>query len=250
MEFSDDQLMRYARQILVDGVDVSGQQALLEARVMVVGLGGLGCPAAIYLAGAGIGTLVLNDIDTVTDSNLPRQILYDEAQIGARKTNAAAQSIARRCRECSVEVIDGELNDMALREAIAAVDVVLDCCDNAASRQRINAAAFATARPVVSAAAIRWEGQLSVFDPRRDDSPCYRCLYPQSFDAEDSCSSAGIIGPVVGALGTLQALETIKLLTGAGEPMVGRLWLFDGRSFESQVVHLPRRANCPVCRER
>jgi molybdopterin-synthase adenylyltransferase len=251
----DRMLLRYSRQLLLPEVDIAGQAALAQARCLVVGLGGLGCPAALYLAAAGVGTLVLADPDRIELSNLQRQILYGEADVGFGKVARAGQRLAACNSDIHLELRPERLAGAALEAAVAAVDVVLDASDNFATRYALNQAAVATGVPLVSGAAIRLEGQLAVFDPRQPESPCYACLYPETPQTEDDapaerCTEAGVLGPVVGVIGTLQALEAIKLLTGAGEASWGMLLLFDALRLEWQRIRLPRDPACPVCRDR
>lgn len=247
----DRQLLRYSRQILLAQVDIDGQQRLLDSRVLIVGLGGLGAPVALYLAAAGVGTLVLADHDQVELTNLQRQIIHQTADIGRAKVQSAADSVERVNPGVATVQLEQALAGPALVEAIAGVDLVVDCCDNFATRQAVNAACVAQRRPLVSGAAIRLEGQLSVFDPRREDSPCYQCLYGSGEDTALSCSEAGVLGPLVGVIGSLQALEAIKLLAGFGEPLVGRLLLVDALGSRFREMRVRRDPACPCCgRER
>ena len=243
----DQQLLRYSRQILLAQVDIDGQQRLLDSRVLIVGLGGLGAPVALYLAAAGVGTLVLADHDQVELTNLQRQIIHQTSDVGRAKVQSAADSVERINPGVRTMLLEQALAGTALVEVIAGVDLVIDCCDNFATRQAVNAACVAQRRPLVSGAAIRLEGQLSVFDPRREDSPCYQCLYGSGEETALSCSEAGVLGPLVGVVGSLQALEAIKLLAGFGEPLVGRLLLVDalGSRFREMRVH--RDPACPCC---
>lgn len=244
---NDEQLLRYNRHIMLDDFDVSGQERLLDARVMIVGLGGLGCPAAMYLASAGVGFLHLVDDDIVELSNLQRQIAHDSADLGRSKVDSAAATV--RALNPDVEVLAEQLRlqGAALDERVAAVDVVVDASDNFTTRFALNEACYRAGKPLVSGAAIRSEGQLSVFDPRRDDSPCYRCLYQEGDDSQLSCSESGVLAPLVGVIGSLQAMEVIKLISGFGEPLVGKLLLVDGRTQEYRSLKLPRDPACPVC---
>lgn len=246
----DDQLLRYSRQILLKQVDVAGQQALLNARVLIVGLGGLGAPAALYLAAAGVGTLLLADSDEVDLSNLQRQIIHQYANIGQSKVESAAQSIAALNPQLSLVKFAQALAGEHLAEAVASADIVLDCSDNFATRQAVNQACFAAGKPLVSGAAIRLEGQLSVFDPRLAASPCYQCLYGAGDEGALSCSEAGVLGPLVGTVGSLQALEAIKLIVGFGEPLIGRLLLIDALDSRFREMRLRRDPACAVCAKR
>ncbi|MDK8266429.1 molybdopterin/thiamine biosynthesis adenylyltransferase [Pseudomonas sp. SORGH_AS199] len=244
---SDGELLRYSRQILLAQVDIAGQLRLKDARVLIVGLGGLGSPVALYLAAAGVGELHLADFDQVDLSNLQRQVLHDESRIGQGKVDSALQRLAALNPEVRLVPLREALDADSLAARIALVDLVLDCSDNFTTRAAVNAACVAQGRPLVSGAAIRLEGQLSVFDPRRADSPCYHCLYGEGSEAELSCSEAGVLGPVVGLVGSLQALEALKLLAGFGEPLVGRLLLVDAAGSRFRELRVKRDPGCPVC---
>lgn len=246
----DEQLLRYSRQVLLPQIDVGGQQRLLASSVLIVGLGGLGSPVALYLAAAGVGRLLLADHDEVDLSNLQRQILHQTDGLGQAKVDSAMRRLGSLNPDVELIPLRQELVGEALRQAVAQVDLVLDCTDNFATRQAINSACFALGRPLVSGAAIRLEGQLSVFDPRRDDSPCYECLYGTGEDSALSCSEAGVAGPMVGVVGALQALEALKLLAGFGEVMVGRLLLVDGLGSRFRELRVRRDPGCPCCGER
>lgn len=244
---SDGELLRYSRQILLAQVDIAGQLRLKDARVLIVGLGGLGSPVALYLAAAGVGELHLADFDQVDLSNLQRQVLHDESRIGQGKVDSALQRLAALNPEVRLVPLREALDADSLEARVALVDLVLDCSDNFTTRAAVNAACVAQGRPLVSGAAIRLEGQLSVFDPRRADSPCYHCLYGEGSEAELSCSEAGVLGPVVGLVGSLQALEALKLLAGFGEPLVGRLLLVDAAGSRFRELRVKRDPGCPVC---
>ena len=218
---TDDELLRYSRQILLQHVDIDGQLRLRESRALIVGLGGLGSPVALYLAAAGVGELHLADFDTVDLTNLQRQIIHDTPSVGQGKVDSAMARLSAINPHINLIAHRTALQGDSLVDAVAAVDVVLDCSDNFGTREAVNAACVAAGKPLISGAAIRLEGQLSVFDPRRPESPCYHCLYGHGSDAELTCSEAGVIGPLVGLVGSLQALEALKLLAGFGEPMVG-----------------------------
>lgn len=247
---TDEELLRYSRQILLAQVDIAGQLKLKASRALIVGLGGLGSPVALYLAAAGVGTLHLADFDQVDLTNLQRQVVHDTASIGQPKVDSAMARLRGLNPLNTLVSHDQGLNADTLAEVVAQVDVVLDCSDNFATREAVNAACFARGTPLVSGAAIRLEGQLSVFDPRRSDSPCYHCLYGHGSEAELTCSEAGVLGPVVGLVGSLQALEAIKLLAGFGEPLVGRLLLVDAMLARFRELRLKRDPHCPVCRAR
>jgi adenylyltransferase/sulfurtransferase len=244
---SDGELLRYSRQILLAQVDIAGQLRLKESRVLIVGLGGLGSPVALYLAAAGVGELHLADFDRVDLSNLQRQVLHDETLIGQGKVDSALQRLGALNPEVRLVPLREALDADSLAARVAAVDLVLDCSDNFTTRAAVNAACVAMGRPLVSGAAIRLEGQLSVFDPRRAESPCYHCLYGEGSEAELSCSEAGVLGPVVGLVGSLQALEALKLLAGFGEPLVGRLLLVDAAGSRFRELRVKRDPGCPVC---
>ncbi|HEB58298.1 MAG TPA: molybdopterin-synthase adenylyltransferase MoeB [Gammaproteobacteria bacterium] len=242
----DKQLLRYSRQIMLPQIDAAGQQRLRESAVLIIGLGGLGSPAAMYLATAGVGRLVLVDDDRVDLSNLQRQILHDNEHIGIPKTASAQARLRALNPEVRLETIGHRLDESGLQQHSAAVDVVLDCSDNFATRFAINAACVATGKPLVSGAAVRMEGQLSVFN-LRPESPCYRCLYHEEGEDEQTCSETGILGPVVGTIGALQAVEAIKVLLGIGQPLDGRLLLLDAMSMEWRSMKLRKDPACPVC---
>ncbi|PZP22443.1 molybdopterin-synthase adenylyltransferase MoeB [Pseudomonas kuykendallii] len=244
---TDDELLRYSRQILLKQIDVDGQLCLKQSRVLIVGLGGLGSPVALYLAAAGVGELHLADFDTVDLTNLQRQIAHDSVSIGRTKVDSAMARLHALNPEVRLVAHRTALDADCLADAVAAVDLVLDCSDNFGTREAVNAACVATARTLVSGAAIRLEGQLSVFDPRQADSPCYHCLYGHGSEAELTCSEAGVVGPLVGVVGSLQALEALKLLAGFGEPLVGRLLLIDAFGSRFRELRVRRDPECPVC---
>ena len=244
---SDDELLRYGRQILLKQVDVEGQLKLKRSRVLIVGLGGLGSPVALYLAAAGVGELHLADFDSVDTTNLHRQILHDTASVGSTKVDSAISRLGALNPLVKLVSLRIALDADSLGAAVAAVDLVLDCTDNFAIREAVNAACVAARKPLVSGAAIRLEGQLSVFDPRVESSPCYHCLYGHGSEAELTCSEAGVAGPLVGLVGSLQALEAMKLLAGFGEPLVGRLLLIDALSSRFRELKVRRDPACAVC---
>ncbi|POD71341.1 molybdopterin-synthase adenylyltransferase MoeB [Pseudomonas syringae group genomosp. 3] len=244
---SDQELLRYSRQILLQHVDIDGQLRLKQSRALVVGMGGLGSPVALYLAAAGVGELHLADLDHVDLSNLQRQIIHDTQSIGQAKVDSAMARLAAINPQIKLIAHRAALDADSLSAAVQAVDLVLDCSDNFATREAVNAACVAAGKPLVSGAAIRLEGQLSVFDPRRAESPCYHCLYGHGSETELTCSEAGVIGPLVGLVGSLQALEALKLLAGFGEPMVGRLLLIDALSTRFRELKVKRDPACSVC---
>jgi len=244
---NNDQLLRYSRHILLPQMDVAGQEALLDATVLVIGLGGLGCPAAMYLASSGIGHLVLADADTVDLTNLQRQIAHGTGNIGMSKVASAAESIARLNDTVRVTKLDQRLEGDALDAAVKGADVILDCTDNFSTRFAINAAAVKYKVPLVSGAAIRLEGQVSVFDVRDAGNPCYQCLYQDGDDMQLSCSESGVMAPLVGIIGTLQALEAIKLITGIGSTLTGRLLFLDAQTMQFREMKLKKNPACPCC---
>lgn len=244
---SDQELLRYSRQILLQHVDIEGQLRLRDSRALIVGLGGLGSPVALYLAAAGVGELHLADFDSVDVTNLQRQIIHDSHSVGQAKVDSAIKRLAAINPEVKLVAHRAALDADSLEAAVRNVDLVLDCSDNFSTREAVNAACVSAAVPLVSGAAIRLEGQLSVFDPRRADSPCYHCLYGHGSEAELTCSEAGVIGPLVGLVGSLQALEALKLLAGFGEPLVGRLLLIDALSTRFRELKVRRDPACAVC---
>ncbi|EBQ4102905.1 TPA: ThiF family adenylyltransferase [Salmonella enterica subsp. enterica serovar Eastbourne] len=242
---NDRDFMRYSRQILLGDIAIEGQQKLLASHVLIVGLGGLGSPAALYLAGAGIGTLTLADDDDVHLSNLQRQILFTTDDIAHPKAQAAKLRLAQLNPGSKLIVLQQRLTGDVLKNAVARVDVVLDCTDNMTTRQEINAACVALNTPLISASAVGFGGQLMVLTPPWEQG-CYRCLWPDDVEPERNCHTAGIVGPVVGVMGTLQALEAIKLLSGMETPS-GELRLFDGKTSQWRSLALRRASGCPVC---
>jgi adenylyltransferase/sulfurtransferase len=244
---SDAELLRYSRQIMLPQFDVAGQQRLLESRVLVLGLGGLGCPVALYLAAAGVGELVLADGDTVDASNLQRQIAHGDTDLDRNKAVSAGDSVRSINPGVRLRIVEDRLEGPALAELVDTVDLVVDATDSFSSRLELNLACIAAARPWVSGAAIRSEGQLTVFDPGRPTG-CYRCLYPER-EAEPnlSCSESGVLAPIVGIIGSLQALEAIKVLAGFGEPLYNTLLLVDGWTLDARRITLTRNPACPHC---
>jgi adenylyltransferase/sulfurtransferase len=248
MAMNDRELLRYSRHIMLPGFDIDGQEKLLAAKVLIVGLGGLGCPVALYLGAAGVGELWLADDDSVDLSNLQRQIAHGVADVGQAKTASAAAAVRALNEATRLHRIDVKLEGAALEAAVAGVDLVLDCTDNFTTRFALNAACWQLKKPLVSGAAIRSEGQVLTIDPRRADSPCYRCLYSDvAGSAQLSCAESGVLAPLVGVIGATQALEALKLLAGYGAPAVGSLLLFDAKILEWRKLKLRRDPNCPVC---
>ena len=242
---NDRDFMRYSRQMLLEDIAIDGQQKLLASRVLIVGLGGLGSPAALYLAGAGVGTLVLADDDDVHLSNLQRQIVFTTDDIARSKSQVARQRLGRLNPEISLFALEQRLSGEALRHAVDNADLVLDCTDNMATRQAINAACVAQNTPLITASAVGFGGQIMVLTPPWAQG-CYRCLWPDEAEPERNCRTAGILGPVVGVMGTLQALEAIKLLSGITTTS-GELRLFDARANNWRSLALRRASDCPVC---
>lgn len=245
---NDDQLLRYSRHILLDEIGVEGQQRLLDAHALVIGAGGLGSPVLLYLATAGVGRITVADHDAVDLTNLQRQIAHDMARIGTPKAHSAALRIAGINPEVQVQAcverVDAARLDALVREA----DVVLDCSDNFATRQAVNLACVAHRRPLVAGAAIRFDGQISVYDVRDPQAPCYACLFPPDTAVEEvRCATMGVFAPLVGIVGSMQAAEALKLLTGVGPTLAGRLQMLDGRAMEWTEIRIARRADCPVC---
>ncbi|EEG08018.1 HesA/MoeB/ThiF family protein [Pseudogulbenkiania ferrooxidans] len=246
-ELSDQALLRYSRHILLPELDIAGQQALLGARALIVGAGGLGSPVALYLASAGVGQLTIADDDVVELTNLQRQIAHDKASLGRNKAESAAARMLAMNPEVAVRVIGERLAGQSLADEVARHDVVLDCSDNFATRHAVNRACVAAGVPLVSGAAVRFDGQLAVFDTRQPASPCYHCLFPEEGEANDGpCATFGVLAPLVGVIGSLQAVEAIKLL--AGIPVaLGRLTLYDALESSFRSMKVPRDPACPVC---
>ncbi|MBS1171692.1 MAG: molybdopterin biosynthesis protein MoeB [Proteobacteria bacterium] len=245
---NDEQLLRYSRHILLAQVGVEGQEKLLAARALVVGAGGLGSPAALYLAAAGVGSIVLCDGDTVDLTNLQRQILHHTPSIGRPKVLSGRDTLALINPGCEVVALQQRLEGAPLDEQVAAADVVLDCSDNFATRHAINRACVRHRKPLVSGAAIKFDGQVSVFDLRRPASPCYHCLFPEGQDVEEvRCAVMGVFAPLTGIIGTVQAAEALKLLIGCGESLSGRLLLLDGLAMDWRSIALARDPACAVC---
>ncbi len=244
----DAQLLRYSRHILLDEFGIEAQQRLLSSHVLIVGAGGLGCPAALYLAASGVGKLTIADGDKVDATNLQRQILYRDKSVGLPKASAAREALREVNPEIQVVALGERLEGNRLEELVSNADVVLDCTDNFATRHALNRACVKFSRPLVSGAAIRFDGQLAVFDLRRAGSPCYACLFPESTEAEDvACAVMGVFSPLTGTIGALQAAEAIKLLCALGEPLAGRLQLFDALNAEWRTVRVPKDPACPEC---
>lgn len=243
---NDEQLLRYSRQIMLPDVDIEGQEKLLAANVLVIGLGGLGSPVAMYLAAAGVGRMTLVDFDVVDLSNLQRQIVHGTHRVGQNKAFSAAQTLGELNPDVRITCVDKMLDMELLPELVKSHALVVDCTDNFTTRFAINAACVQARVPLVSGAAIRLEGQVAVFDARDTTSPCYRCLYQES-DDDLTCTANGVLSPLVGVIGSLQALEAIKVIVGFGQTLAGRVLLFDGRYSQWRELKLARDLNCPVC---
>lgn len=245
---NDDQLLRYSRHILLPEIGVEGQAAIAAARVMVVGAGGLGSPASMYLAAAGVGEIVLCDGDTVDLTNLQRQILHSQATVGHNKAASGRETLARVNPLTRVTAVEQRLDGQALADLVGGVELVLDCTDNFATRHAINRACFQHRKPLVSGAAVRFDGQVSVFDLRQPGSPCYHCLFPEGEDvAELRCAVTGIFAPLTGIVGAIQAAEALKLIVGCGEPLVRRLLILDGLTMRSREIRYGHDPHCAVC---
>jgi len=245
---NDNPLLRYSRHILLDEIGIEGQERLLGARALVIGAGGLGSPAAYYLASAGIGRITLVDHDTVDLTNLQRQILHTTERVGHPKAESGRKTLAQINPEIEVVPLVERADEARLTQLAAEVDIVLDCCDNFATRHAVNRACVATRVPLVSGAAIRFDGQVSVFDTRGTDTPCYACLFPPEQEFEEAlCSTMGVFAPLVGIIGTMQAAEALKLVAGVGASLAGRLLLLDARSMEWTEIRIARNAACSVC---
>lgn len=244
----DLQLDRYSRQMVLPEVEIEGQLKLLESRVLIIGAGGLGTPAAIYLAGAGVGHITLVDPDRVELSNLHRQITYATADIGKPKVEATRDRLLAINPDISIDAIHGVLAGQQMEDAVGEVDLVLEASDNFPTRFAVNRACVRQKKPLVSGAGIRLEGQITVFRPDLENQPCYRCLYNEdATDMEENCSRIGVLAPVVGVIGSMQALEAIKIILDIGEGLAGRLMLFDASRSEWQTLKLPKDPACPVC---
>ncbi len=245
----DDLLLRYSRQIMLPEFGIEGQEKLRQSRVLIIGLGGLGSPVAMYLAAAGVGRIILVDFDQVDLSNLQRQIIHTTDRIGSPKAASARQTLLQLNPEIEVETVAQRLDEPELSSQVELAHLVIDASDNFATRFAVNQACSAARTPLVSAAAIRWEGQVSVFSGQPGD-PCYRCLYPEEGTLPETCSENGVLAPLVGVIGSIQASEAIKVLTDVGTPLVGRLLLFDALHMEWRMLRLRPDPQCPVCAAR
>lgn len=244
----DSELLRYSRHILLEEFGIDGQERVSASKVLVIGAGGLGSPVALYLAAAGVGHIALVDDDEVDLTNLQRQVAHTQARVGLAKVESAAQAMRDINPDISIATHALRADEALLSRLVAESDVVVDCCDNFATRQAVNRACVMHARPLVAGAAIRFDGQLSVYDTRDPSSPCYACLFPPDAAFEETlCAVLGVFGPVVGTIGTLQALEALKLLAGIGPSLAGRLLMFDGRSASFDTLRVARDPHCGVC---
>lgn len=244
----DSQLLRYSRHILLDEIGIEGQQRILAGRALVIGAGGLGSPVALYLASAGVGHITLVDDDEVDMTNLQRQIAHTESRVGMAKTESAKLAMLAINPEVNVTTISARADAAMLDSLVAQNDVVLDCCDNFSTRQAVNAACVKHVKPLVSGAAIRFDGQISVYDSRNAASPCYACIFPPDTTFEETrCATMGVLAPLVGIIGTMQAAEAIKLLSHAGRSLAGRLLMLDGLNMEWNEIRMARSPHCPVC---
>lgn len=244
---NDEQLLRYSRQIMLPEMDIAGQQALIDATVLIIGMGGLGCPAAMYLAAAGIGHLLLADNDTVDLTNLQRQIAHGQDDVGKSKVDSVQQTLLGLNPDVRITPLRARLSGTELDSAVARADVVVDASDNFTTRFAINRSCVQQRKPLVSGAAIRMEGQVAVFDSRQPESPCYQCLYTEGEDEEANCARNGVMAPLVGIIGSVQAMETIKVISKIGSTLAGRLLLLDAANMQWREMRLPRDPQCPVC---
>ena len=245
---NDDQLLRYSRHILLEEIGIEGQQRLLDGHVLVIGAGGLGSPVALYLGSAGVGHITVVDHDTVDVTNLQRQIAHTLERVGRSKVDSMVQAVAAINPEVRVTPVVARADAALLDTLVAQADVVLDCCDNFTTRHAVNAACVKHRKPLVSGAAIRFDGQVSVYDPRSPSSPCYACVFPAHDNFEETrCATMGVFAPLVGIIGSMQAAEALKLLSGAGSSLAGRLLMLDGRNMEWHEMRLPRNPACAVC---
>ncbi|MBE0486982.1 molybdopterin-synthase adenylyltransferase MoeB [Marinobacter sp.] len=244
---SDEELLRYSRQILMPRFDIAGQERLKAARILILGAGGLGCPVALYLGAAGVGHLTLVDDDQIELANLQRQIAFEQRWLGDAKAERLAERVRAINPDITVTAVNRRVDGDDLQQLVAEASLVLDCTDNFNTRFALNRASVAAGVPLVSGAAIRGEGQLSVYDPRHPDSPCYHCLYPEQGNEDLTCSEAGVIAPLVGMIGSAQAMEAIKVISGVGKPLIGRLLILDAWQMEWREMKLAKDPDCPVC---
>jgi molybdopterin/thiamine biosynthesis adenylyltransferase len=243
----DDPSLRYSRHLSLSKFGAEGQQQLARSTALIVGLGGLGAPAALYLANSGIGHLIINDFDRIDLTNLPRQILFRTDDVGEYKTGATSRSLKTTNPELAITEVNERLTDARLGEVVASADVVLDCTDNFPARTMINDACVSSGIPLVSGAAIRFEGQLSVFRPDRPGGPCYRCLYSEDDENLGNCAGQGVLAPLAGTVGCMMATEGIKILIGLDSELNGKLWVYDGLAGSTRLVTIKPRPDCPAC---
>jgi len=245
---NDEQLLRYSRHLLLEEIDVAGQEKLLQSHILVIGAGGLGSAAAPYLAAAGVGHITLIDHDCVELTNLQRQIMHTEDRVGKSKVTSGKQFLQSLNSGIAIETIEAKATAALLDELLPSVDVVLDCTDNFSTRHLINASCVVHQTPLVSGSALRFDGQISVFDPKNATSPCYACIFsPDESFEEVNCASMGIFSPLVGIIGAMQAAQALQLLIGFGEPLIGRMLLWNGRNTQIDEIHIARNPDCPVC---
>lgn len=245
---NDEQLLRYSRHLLLEEIDVAGQEKLLASHILVIGAGGLGSAAAPYLAAAGVGHITLIDHDLVELTNLQRQIMHAESKIGHSKAASGKQFLEQLNSSIRIETIQAKATSPLLDDLLPSVDIVLDCTDNFSTRHLINASCVKHQIPLVSGSALRFDGQISVFDPRNSASPCYACIFsPDDKFEEVSCSSMGIFSPLVGIIGTMQAAQALQMMIGFGEPLVGRMLLWDARTTRIDEIKIARNTECSVC---
>jgi molybdopterin/thiamine biosynthesis adenylyltransferase len=245
---NDEQLLRYSRHLLLEDIDVQGQETLLNSHALVIGAGGLGSSAAPYLAAAGIGHITLIDHDDVELTNLQRQIMHTQAQIGSSKVASGKQFLQELNPSIQIETIQAKATAGLLDELLPSVDVVLDCTDNFSTRHLINASCVKHRVPLVSGSALRFDGQVSVFDPRNTDSPCYACIFSPDEEFEEvSCSTMGIFSPLVGIIGSIQAAQALQVLIGFGDPLIRRMLLWNARTTQVDQIRISRNPACPVC---
>ncbi len=246
----DTNLLRYSRQIMLPELDIAGQEKLLKAKVLIMGMGGLGCPVALYLSATGVGELILADDDNVEISNLQRQVAHFQNSVGINKAKSVNATLKELNPSQRTTLIEHRMNRSDLEDIIPFIDLAVDCTDNLESRFLINELCWKHSKPLISGAAIRWEGQVSVFDRSVENSPCYQCLYPQGNTMSETnlnCSENGVISPLVGIVGTTQAMEAVKVITGIGQSLVGKVAYYDAKQNEWQKFSLPKSANCPIC---
>jgi molybdopterin/thiamine biosynthesis adenylyltransferase len=244
---NDEELLRYSRHILLPDIDVTGQDALINARVLIVGMGGLGCPIALYLTASGVGSITISDDDIVELTNLQRQIAHQESDLGTLKVESAKNKMQAMNKHCKVATIDHRIEETELTKLVSNIDVVVDATDNFASRLIINRVCVTAKVPVVFGAAVRLDGQILIFDPAQPDTPCYECLYRDVNDSALNCAESGVAAPVVGIIGTSQAMETLRLICGIGESSAGYLKTFDARNMTWNRFKVLKRADCPAC---